>query len=125
MLTSLITGSTLATTTADEVVEAVARAGASIPVLVAVFESDAGICGAMALMRWNSELEALEEVAITARRLGSSMGFLFGCQTGPLLDLLSQAWPVDLYPSRDQSPKEGLRFRVRRHDSASAQTSGQ
>lgn len=101
-------------TSSDEALEAIARGAGACPVLMAILESNAGASGALVLMRWDTELEALEEISATAKRLGATSGELLGYQVGPLLlQLPDQRWPGDLHPSRDQSSKECLRFAVR------------
>lgn len=80
--------------------------------------------GALLAMKVRSPAELLDEIANRAAGVPAAQGTLVMLGGGFDLDELArEQWPADLHPFGNKTGEQVLRFRIGRHQSATAKTS--
>ena len=124
MVTIFARGHALQGQTSTEVVTFLAALVGRVPAVCVVFESGRGVEGALLAMKLRSPAQLLDEIANRAAGVPAGKGTLVTLGSAFGLDqFASEKWPEDLHPIGNQTGEQVLRFRIGRHQSATAKTS--
>lgn len=111
--------------TPTEVLNFLAAVAGGVPAIGVVYESGGRVVAALLAMKVGSRAELLDEIGERAVGIDTGEGTLMNLGLElPVTELLSEKWPEDLDPVRNEASEKLLRFRIRRHQSAPAKTPG-